>query len=160
MPKTKKRKRPSPSMMLALDYLKEHSGATHVEIMKKTGVSRATAYNAIKAFKPKTKIIKKIEKSPVSRISSNSVIPEALKRAPRFTLDGFHLDKNGDLKVDGKLLWADVVYKGICPVCAKEVDLFKNAICFSDSGKKEVAQSYSGRCRHCDILVSLNRRRK
>jgi len=186
--KKRTRNRTSPAMDIALEYIHSTGGkATPQDVVTKCGASRATAYNAVKKYKEegfvpnsggeagdgesssrKTGVVRgtakrkstRATKTNISATTSNSEIPSSLRRKPGFNLEGFHLESNKELKVEGKLLWADIVYKGVCPVCTKEVDLYKTAIQFSDSGKKEIHQRWSGTCRHCSISISLDKSRK
>ena len=205
MARTKKskegRNRVSPTMDTALAFIHSTEGkATPQDVVTKCGVSRATAYNAVKKYKEsgydgraeetekverqsrdganeaksgsgesdrRTKTIRenapvkrvKSEKRPVSSTTSNSSIPSSLRRSPSFNLDGFHFEQ-GKEEVEGSISWADIVYKGLCPVCTKPIDLYKVAIQLSQSGKKEIKQSWSGTCRKCNISVSLSKSRK
>ncbi len=207
----KKRNRPSPQLQGAIDYYKANPGSSATVVMNKAGVSRATAFGAIKIVKeignvqdksetksrksPKIQKEKKSERKGKKEIQRHSVrgsgevllkkeasprprrrvrgagdgadsilvnrnnVPAQLRKHPSFNLEGFHLTPDKDLKIAGKMLWTDIVYEGCCPVCTKGVTMYKNAISFSDSGKREVHQRWAGKCRSCGIEVTINKGR-
>jgi len=161
--------RVSPAMERAREYIESHKGITPQILMEKVGVSRATAYNAIKKYYKEGKNVpvrgksnedSKRDKKKSSGDRQKTANDNNNNSKPRFELCGIHKELTKKPELEGRLLWGDIYYKGICPVCAKEVDLYKTAIVFSKSGKREIIQDFRGTCFKCDIKINISRSRK
>ena len=142
-----------------VDYLSKHPRATYKTLMKNLGVSRATAYNSVRAH-TKAQDIPKVVEQKKEAVKKPRKPQKAKPSQPTFTVEGTHFEKDPNLKIEGKLAWSDVVYEGLCSVCGKGVTFYKTAIMFSNSGIKEVECRYNGKCLSCDISFSFNRSRR
>ena len=163
------------AMELAKKYIDTHKVITPQILQEKLGISRASSYNAIRKYynkeeskdvsqrtgtnKPTKGDQKKLRKSRQEN-STRTRANTSVSTEPRFELCGIHKELVKRPELEGKLLWGDVYYKGICPVCASEVKLYKTAIVFSKSGKREIEQDFRGVCSKCDVNVSIHRSRK
>jgi hypothetical protein len=145
-----------------VEYLGKHPRATYKTLIKNLGVSRATAYNSVRAFKKANDTVKPEKVNKVKQKPAKVAVKQKkpVQSQPSFTIEGTHFEKDPNLKVEGKVAWSDVVYNGLCSVCGKEVMFYKTAIMFSNSGIKEVECRYNGKCLHCDISFSFNKSRR
>ena len=153
--------RTSPAMEKALALLAKKP-ETSKDVLMELGLSRASAYIAIKKSKenkpapakvkakPKPK---KVKAEPVEKRSFGIVpmdeIPDRLRKLPKLTLEGIHLPDNGKYTPKG-IIWSSRVYVGVCPSCVGKVNLFKRLV-----GHEDV--QFSGVCAFCDMRVTLSR---
>lgn len=170
-----KRNRKSPATDAAIEWLNTEGNTSAADLMVKFGISKATAYNAIKKFKQSVpdpvvisepKPVKKEEvivARPKKRakkvappkkgdkkygITPMDEIPERLRRLPRLTLEGFSLAAQSKSHPEN-IEWADRVYVSACPCCTEKVNTFKRMI--------DRVATYTGVCKTCDIRVTISR---
>jgi len=150
----------------ALKYSIENPYASFQDIVNVTGVSRATAYNAIKearGIRPENtsegplKVIKSCGVT-ISTLDPNSMLPGSLENVTEFEHEG-EISETPDV-MDGKLVWDAIEFTSFCPCCGKRLNYLKNSVCFSHSGKREVVQTFHGFCRKCSMSTTMQRSRK
>ena len=152
--------RRSPAMEKAYNYLSGHPDATVQDLMA-CGVSRATAFKAMKAYKEQSKsseAVKKVTKTIVKKTVEVKAkpkkrgfvpmdeIPKHLRKLPRLTLEGFSLEQQSKTKPK-EIVWSDRVYIGACPVCTNSVNMFKKM--------QDRKPFYEGPCKICGITVKI-----